>query len=123
MLNPLPELLSFGFIAPSLLRVIIGAYFLQQIWLTLVTNRKKPKNKLSKYIAGIELFGAIAVIIGFYTQIAVLILIVSTLTNLVLDIKSDKLNALKKDFYLLLFAILISLLFTGAGFFAIDLPL
>ena len=123
MLNPLPELLSFGFLAPSLLRVIVGAYFLKQVWFALVTNGKKPKNELSKYIAGLELIGAIAVIVGFYTQIAVLILIATTLTNLVLDKKSDKLTALKKDFYLLLFAILISLLFTGAGFCAIDLPL
>ena len=123
MLNPLPELLSFGFIAPLLLRVVVGAYFLKQTWQTLVANKKKNGDVVTKYLACMEMVGAIAIIIGFWTQIAVIVLLATVITNLILKIKKGKLNKTKIDFYILLFAILISLLFTGAGFLAIDLPL
>ena len=123
MLNPLPELLSFSFAAPLLLRVVVGAYFLKQVWQVLVTNKKKNRGVVTRYLACVEMVGAIAIIIGFWTQIAVIILLATVITNLVLKIKKGELNETKIDFYILLFAILISLLFTGAGFLAIDLPL
>jgi len=126
ILNPLPELLSFSYLAPLLLRVIVGAYFLNQ--LIAIINAKfikkqdiKIKNNL-KYLIGLETISAVALIIGFYTQIAVLVLTITTLINLILE-KKVSLKKTKLQLYIFIFAILISLLFTGAGFFSIDLPL
>ena len=127
ILNPLPDLLSYAYLAPFLLRIIIGTHFLNQI-ITIIgikfqsKKRLKIKNTL-KYLIGIETFSAIALIIGFYTQIAVLILIVTTIINLILEQKSGGLKKTKLQLYILILAVLLSLLVTGAGFFSIDLPL
>ena len=123
MLNPFPFLLSFGFIAPLLLRAIVSAYFLTRVWNILITRRKTRLNKIGVTLAITEAIGTIALIIGFYTQIAVLILMATTGVKLVLEKKAGKLSRPKIDFYILLFAVLISLLLTGADLFAIDLPL
>jgi uncharacterized membrane protein YphA (DoxX/SURF4 family) len=127
ILNPLPDLLSYAYLAPFLLRIVIGTHFLNQIITILgvkLQNKKtlKIKNAL-KYLIGIETFSAIALIIGFYTQIAVLILIITTIINLILEQKSGGLKKTKLQLYIFILAILSSLLVTGAGFFSIDLPL
>jgi len=127
ILNPLPDLLSYAYLAPFLLRIVIGTHFLNQIITILgvkLQNKKtlKIKNAL-KYLIGIETFSAIALIIGFYTQIAVLILIITTIINLILEQKSGGLKKTKLQLYIFILAILLSLLVTGAGFFSIDLPL
>jgi len=127
ILNPLPELLSFTSLAPLLLRVVIGVYFLEQFSAIVHTKYIQKKNteikNIFKYLVGGKTLGAIAVIIGLYTQIAVLILIVLTIIDIVFEQKSGKLKKTKLQFYLFIIAILLSLLVTGAGFFAIDIPL
>jgi len=127
ILNPLPELLSFTSLAPLLLRVVIGVYFLEQFSAIVHTKYIQKKNteikNIFKYLVGGKTLGAIAVIIGLYTQIAVLILIVLTIIDIIFEQKSGKLKRTKLQFYLFIIAILLSLLVTGAGFFAIDIPL
>ena len=127
ILNPLPDLLSYAYLAPFLLRIIIGTYFLNQV-ITIIGVKFQNKGKLKiknslKCLVGVETFSAIALIIGFYTQIAVLILIITTIINLILEQKSGGLKKTKLQLYTLIFAVLLSLLVTGAGFFSIDLPL
>ena len=127
ILNPLPELLALSFLAPLLLRIIIGAYFLEQ-FLTIVYTKYFTQENLKikntfKYLIGIKTISALALVIGFYTQIAVLILIALTIIDMLMEHKVKKLKNIKLQFYIFILAILLSLLVTGAGFFAIDLPL
>jgi len=127
ILNPLPELLSFASLAPLLLRVVIGVYFLEQLSTIIHTKCIRKKNveirNIFKYLIVVETLSAIAIIIGFFTQIAVLILIITTTINLVLEQKTKKIRKAKLQLYIFIFAILFSLLVMGAGFFSIDLPL
>jgi len=127
ILNPLPELLSFAFITPLLLRIVIGAYFLEQFSTIIHTkyiSKKEVKIKnVFKYLIGVKTLSAMAIITGFYTQIAVLILIVATIIDIILEKKIKKLGKAKLQLYIFIITILLSLLITGAGFFAIDMPL
>lgn len=127
ILNPLPELLSFTLVAPLLLRIVIGAYFLEQFSTIIHTkyiSKKDIKIKnIFKCLIGIKTLSAMAIITGFYTQIAVLILITTTIIDIVLEKKGGKLKKTKLQLYIFILVILLSLLITGAGFFAIDMPL
>ncbi|MFH1402395.1 MAG: hypothetical protein ABIG87_02090 [Patescibacteria group bacterium] len=122
MLNPFPDLLTFSFIAPLVLRAVVGAYFLKQAWFEF-KERKNRKNEIISGLKIVGLFGGLCIIIGFYTQIASIVLLAVIIAEIILQSKKKKLEEIKLDFYILLIAILISIIFTGAGFLAIDLPL
>ncbi len=127
ILNPLPDLLSFASFAPLLLRLVIGFYFLEQ-FSTIINTKYISKvdikiKSIFKYIIGIKTIATIALIIGFYTQIAVLILITLTIIDIILEKKAHEIKKTKIQLYAFVLVILLSLLFTGAGFFSIDLPL
>lgn len=66
-------------------------------------------------VSAVSLIAGMLVFVGLFTQPAALVLAVISLAR-VRD-KDDRL------LYLLLFAMALSLLFSGAGFFAFDLPL
>ncbi|HEY4490245.1 MAG TPA: DoxX family protein [Candidatus Paceibacterota bacterium] len=134
MLNVFPDLLTYQLLAPFILRVVLGLILLNLGYLKLgaektrwetsfETLRLQPKEVLVKLFGFIEILGGIALIAGFYTQVAALVFAVITFIELYIEQKEAAL--LKRDFvfYLLLFAIALSLLLTGAGFFAFDLPL
>lgn len=127
ILNPLPELLSYSFIAPLLLRAVIGAYFLEQFFTIIYTKHVIKENlkikNVFKYLIGIKTISALSLVVGFYTQIAVLILVALTVIDMLMEYKAKKLKKMKLQFYILILTILLSLLVTGAGFLAIDLPL
>ena len=122
MLNTFPDLLSFSFIAPLILRIFIGSYFLKQTWVELVKHKQRKSNspRILRIIGGI---GGILLIIGFLTQVTSLFLILMTIFNIVYRIKNKKLTNGKMDFYIIVIGVLISLMVTGAGFMAIDMPL
>jgi len=122
MLNTFPDLLNLSFIAPLILRIFVGSYFLKQSWEELNFYRKGliESFKLSKIL---ETLGGILLIIGFLTQVTSLFLILITVFNIVYHIKNRRLNEEKLDFYIIILGILISLIITGAGFMAIDMPL
>jgi len=62
-------------------------------------------------------------ILGFYTQISALILAIITFAETYIEYKESAILKRNLIFYIILFAILLSLLLSGAGAFAIDLPL
>jgi len=134
MLSVFPELLNYQLFAPLILRVVLGFILLnlgyakfkleRERWeITFEALKLKPKSTFVSAFGLIEMVGGLALIVGFYTQIAALIFVILTFIELYIEQKEEVL--LKRDavFYLLLFAIALSLLFTGAGFFAFDLPL
>lgn len=134
LLTVFPDLLTYSLIAPFILRVSLG---LVLVYFSYLKFRKERVEKIAFFdslgmkpgvfyvntVGGIELVGGILLVAGAYTQIAALgatiIMLVATF------IKWRRPESLRNDieFYILLLVIAVSLIFTGAGFFAFDLPL
>jgi uncharacterized membrane protein YphA (DoxX/SURF4 family) len=134
MLNPFPELLTYTLIGPFILRVILGIIMADTGILKFRKERKqwitsfealhlKPANIFVSILGLIEVVGALGLILGLYTQIAALVFVIVSGIELYIEYTDEKF--LKRDivFYLLIFTIALSLLLTGAGAFAFDIPL
>jgi len=110
-----PQLLTFGLVAPLLLRLAVGLFVLNL-----------GRERYGKQYSWATIFYAVAgalLVLGLYTQIAV----ITAIIILKLDFyTSKKTSPPSKEKYILqvvMNIILISLLFTGPGFLAFDLPL
>lgn len=134
MLNTFPELLTFSLLAPLILRATIGFIILNLGYLKLTKEKVRweasfealgirQKDLVLKIFALIEIIGGLALILGAYTQIAALVFVIIIFIELFIEQKEETLLVRDITFYLLMFAIALSLLFSGAGFFAFDLPL
>jgi uncharacterized membrane protein YphA (DoxX/SURF4 family) len=134
MLNPFPELLTYGLLAPFILRVVVGLVFVdlgilkfkgeKKRWLaTFEALSLRPAEPLLSLYGTAQVIGGLMLIFGFYTQIAALVLAIFTGTELYLEWKENALLKRNIVFYILIFTVLISLLLSGAGAFARDLPL
>lgn len=134
MLNPFPELLTFALLGPLILRALLGLIFIdlgllkfrgeKQSWLaSFETLGLRPSSLFVPLYAILQIIGGIFLIIGLWTQIAALAFVIFTGIELYIEWKARKI--LKRDivFYILIFVISLSLLLTGAGAFAIDIPL
>ncbi len=121
-----PDLLTFSFYAPFILRLALGVYAL-----AIGFSKKHPPTPegvvaeeptLSKLILrGLFILAGISLIAGFYMQIGALVLGILFLIFL-LDKNIRIAPALSRLELTLLFVIAISLLLTGAGPYAIDYP-
>lgn len=116
-LNPFPVLLSFTLLAPFFLRLVLGVTFIHFGTRTLKTKNYKAVRSYLEIIVGFML------IVGFYTQIGAAAAALIMLYELILKIRRRAFLTDGVNYYLILFVIAISLLFSGAGFFAFDLPL
>lgn len=134
MLNPFPDLLTYGLLAPFILRVVAGLIFVnlgilvfkneKDRWLSSLTVLKIPNPKIAlKVLGAIEIAGGIMFILGFYTQLAALVLGLLTFAEAYTEYKDPLILKRNFVFYTMLLAITLSLLLSGAGAFAIDLPL
>jgi uncharacterized membrane protein YphA (DoxX/SURF4 family) len=134
MLNPFPELLSFSLLGPLVLRLVLGLIFVDLGVLKFKAERSRwissfkalHLNPAEIFVSGfglIEVVGGFLLIIGAWTQIVALVFIV--LVGLELYVEYRDASILKRDFtfYLLVLAIAISLLLSGAGAYAFDIPL
>ncbi len=117
MLNPFPDLLLYSGLAPFVLRIVLGLVYLDLG----VINLKKVGNQ--KLLGLVEIVGAIMLFLGYYTQIAAILFIIIGGVSFYVEYKDA--SVLRRDivFYLLVLAISISLLLSGAGSYAKDLPL
>ena len=131
--NLFPSLFSFSLIAPFILRVVIGFIFLNLGYLKMTKEKPgwvgslhilgiKPAGFFAGLLGVVEAVGGLLLIAGAFTQLTALILGIISLSELLIEYKEE--SILKRDmvFYLLLSAICASLLLTGAGLFAIDIP-
>ncbi|MDQ3089838.1 MAG: DoxX family protein [bacterium] len=134
MLNTFPDLLTFSLFAPFILRVVLGVILIdlgilkfkseRSRWMaSFEALRLRPAGNLVSLMGSIEIIGGIMLIVGIYTQIAALVFVV--LFAIEFYIEWTEANVLKRDlvFYVLCFAISLSLLLSGAGAFAFDIPL
>jgi len=134
MLNPFPELLSYSLLAPFFLRIILGIIFLNLGYLKLNSENGrwriffegigfKPATFFLKFFAFVEMIAGGLILIGLFTQFAALVLAILTFGELYIEFKEESLLKRNFVFYLLIFTISLSLIFSGAGFFAFDFPL
>lgn len=134
MLTTFPNLLTFSLIAPLILRVVLGLIFVNLGYLELTSEKKrwsvffdtvglKPATLFIIVVGLFEIIGGLFLIAGFLTQMTALIFSIITFGEFYVEYREETL--LKRDviFYLLIFAISLSLLLSGAGLFAIDYPL
>ncbi len=134
IVNVFPELLMRAGMAPFLLRLFIGIVFIH-FGLSKISKERLAKIEFFEKMGwkpgvvyvwtfGILEMGTGALLVtGLYTQVAALI--VTLILALMLIIKKKHPESLQSElkFYLALFIISLSLLLTGAGAYAIDLPL
>jgi uncharacterized membrane protein YphA (DoxX/SURF4 family) len=135
MLNPFPELLTYGLLSPFILRVTLGLILANLGYLKLTKEKASwevifkmmglsKQKELATIIVGIvEIVGGLALIAGFYTQIAALVFVFLNGIEMYIEYKNAMLIKRNIVFYILIFVIALSLLFSGAGFMAFDLPL
>lgn len=134
MLNTFPTLLAFGLFAPLFLRLALGLTFFF-IGISSVTQRKEsyierfsrqnfPFPKACLWTLGIiEILVGIFITVGLYTQISALVALYFSFNLLILERGENKVLPHTSLLYVILAAISISLLFSGAGFLAFDFPL
>ena len=118
MLSIFPTLLAYGLLAPFIIRVALGVLCVYGA-LTLASADAR-RERHSPYLWGVlilpALVGGMLVLTGFLVQIGALIL----MARIVLEIYTVP---AKRTLCILAFAMALSLLFSGAGFLAFDMPL
>lgn len=132
MLNPFP-IQFLAMFAYFILRFVVGVIVLH-LGFSHYRHRHELKDilKLSWWpwgklsiaiLVSVEIIVGSMLILGAYTQIAALVLLLMSLEFLITRNWFDHPSIPPKIFYLLLVAISLSLFITGAGVFAFDLPI
>jgi uncharacterized membrane protein YphA (DoxX/SURF4 family) len=134
MLNLFPGLLSYAMLGPFILRLVLGLIFIdlgllkftaeKRRWLaTFEAMRLRPADLFVALYGALQIAGGLFLLIGLWTQGAAALFALLSFSELYVEWSSATL--LKRDFtfYLLIFTISLSLLFTGAGAYAFDIPL
>lgn len=119
MLSIFPSLFALEGFAPLLLRLTIGAVF--ALWA--YGKLKKRTDAQNTGLGIVEALVAISLIIGLLTQLSALVAAIILGVRLVQKIQKKAFLTDGVNYYLILFIISITLLLTGPGFFAFDLPL
>ena len=116
MLSLFPELFNFSFAAPFVLRIALGVPLINQ-----GLNKAVSKGKASQRILGSVVFlSGILLAIGLFTQASAIVISVVIIINSIFYREQDKKPLSDK---LIKLAIAVSLVLTGPGIFALDLPL
>ena len=132
-LNPFPDLLSLIFFAPFLLRVGLGTLLFlfgfirlsgrRHVYLKRFRERWPESGEVLLFsLGGVEIVVGLLFIVGFYTQIAALISMAMALM-LLFTRNTRMVSGNNKPMYFLIFIVSLSLLISGAGAFAFDIPL
>lgn len=134
MLNPFPTLLAFELVSPLILRVTLGLILIS-IGIAIVISKRRhfieyftninipfPSN-IAWLFGVLQMVTGVFLIIGLSTQISAIVSIFLLLSLFSFESKDDRLLPYSPSLYLVLTIVALSLLFSGAGFFAIDLPL
>ena len=134
ILNTFPDLLMFSQFSPLILRVVLGLITINLGYLKLANEKKawetlfetiniNPAKIFVKVLATIEILGGLMFISGAFTQLTAIIFSVLFFCEAVLEYRESDLEKRNLTFYILMFAISLSLVFLGAGAYALDLPL
>jgi uncharacterized membrane protein YphA (DoxX/SURF4 family) len=118
MLSIFPSLLTYSLVAPLLIRVALAGYF---GWIG-YTNVKNHGGKF-RSLTIVEIFLALFILIGLFTQIIALFIAIILVVKLAHKVKQGTFFSDNVNYYLILLVMAVSLMFSGAGFLALDLPL
>lgn len=130
MLTPFPDLLTYGLLAPFLLRLALGALFLKAgskkvrgvAWTNTFFKRIgiHPARYYTSLLGVIEVATGLMLVAGFYTQVAS----IASAIICAFCWRAKKTHPAEtpgsRGAFLLMFVISLSLLFSGAGFYAFD---
>ncbi len=122
MLSIFPSLLAFEGFAPLIIRLVLGitlAWFGYQK----IKGRGQSSGSNSLLYGILEIIIALFLIVGLFTQIAALLNALILVIKLGFKVNQKAFLTNGVNYYILLLAMAISLVFTGAGFIAFDLPL
>lgn len=114
-LSTFPQLFFLGLVAPFLLRITVGVF--------IIYLGKERYHKNVQWLSVIHVISGICLFMGLYTQISAIVGIVLIAFEFYLENTEKKVSTEKKILYIVSAIILLSLLFTGAGFMAFDRPL
>ena len=134
MLNVFPDLLNYALIGPFIIRVVIGLIFVdlgvlkfrseKDRWIaSFETLGLRPADFFVPVYAFLQVVGGLMLIAGLWTQVAALAFVLFTGIELYIELQAREILKRDMTFYLLVFACSLSLLLTGAGAYALDLPL
>ena len=134
ILTTFPDLLTFSAFSPFILRMVLGFVVINLGFLKLSGEKLAwqklfetihiyPARIFVKILAIVEIVGGIALIAGAYTQLTAIIFSALFFCEAVLEYREPVLEKRNLTFYMLMFAISLSLIFLGAGALAFDLPL
>lgn len=134
MLSVFPELLSYEMLGVSIIRISLGClifYFglittgsKRLVYSEKIKAKKYPFYSIIPWILGLlEILIGGFLIIGFLTQVVVLIIICLLVDLIFIESFIGKILNFPIVFYIFIMLISSALLFLGPGFWAIDLPL
>ena len=111
-----PELFNFSFIAPFVLRIALGVPLIKNGFGKAIAKEKTPQ----RIMGGIVFLSGIFLVIGLFTQAAALAVSIVIIANSIILWGQHPRSWTER---LVKLAIAISLILTGPGIFAFDLPL
>ena len=122
MLSVFPSLLSFQPYSPFIIRLTLGFILLFWTYRTFAKPDLFSTTKI-KMISLMEGIASLFIIIGLFTQVAVTIIIIDLLLRLIIKICNKAFFSDGVNYYFIILILAISLLLTGPGFLAFDLPI
>ncbi len=132
MLNPFPHLLVYAFYAPTIIRVAVALTFFFVAYVQFgrrdeISQMRFPFVGATSWAAWASIIFFVAVgamlLFGYYTQIAAILSLLALIKCFILKNYYPRLVPLSRVSTLLLAAMCLSLLISGAGAMALDLPL
>lgn len=122
MLSIFPSLLSWQLASPLIIRLTLASVLIFWSYRSFSKHKKEEPNINKKVVRLIESLCGLLLIVGLWTQLVALIIIIDLIIRLYNKYKDGALFTDGINYYLLL-VLAISLLFTGPGFIAFDLSL
>ena len=132
MLNTFPDLLIYSFFAPTILRVGVAIVFLYGAYVQYsrieeLSHLELPVFGRAPWAIWLSILAHVAIglmlLLGYYTQIAAILGLLGGIKGVVYAKKYPRLFPLCRLEYGFVILICFSLLLSGAGAFAYDLPL
>lgn len=123
MLSIFPSLLSWQLLSPLIIRLTLASVFIFWSYRSISKYKKEVQSTNQKVIRLIESVCGLLLIVGLWTQLVTLIIIIDLVIRLYKKYTDKALFTDGINYYLILLVLAISLLLTGPGLIAFDLAL
>jgi uncharacterized membrane protein YphA (DoxX/SURF4 family) len=135
MLNTFPELLNYSLLSPTILRLLLAFVLIsigieilkpttRALFVAYFSSKEFPLSNFIPWKLGIaQITLGVFFVFGIFTQISALVAIYVLFSLFYIENRVERILPHTSMFYLTMIIIAISLLFSGAGAFAVDLPL